>query len=98
MGDSSSDGSVWWPSLKVVNWVCGLDPTLTVEKVLDGLEDRCACGRVRAHGRFHVYSTNRSIKLNAEDVELYSRNYSRVRGAIGEADMSLPVKSGPSKA
>jgi hypothetical protein len=66
---SSSNDSVWWPPVKVVNWVCERDAAATVEKVFDALEDRCVCGRVRARGRFHVYSSNRAIKLNPEEVE-----------------------------
>jgi hypothetical protein len=79
MAAPSSNEREWWPITTVVNWICERDPASSVENIFDALEDRCACDRVRAQGRLHVYPFRRLIRLNPGDVEHFAKAHSRVR-------------------
>ncbi len=76
---SSQDAATWWPTTNVVDWVQQRELALTVEQVLDALEDRCVSGRVKAQGRLHVYASDERIRLNPADVESFSERHGRVR-------------------
>ena len=76
----------WWTLINVVDWVRRIDPTATVEHIRLALEDRCASGRVRAHGHRRVYEFGQLMSINHRDPTFvqFADEYGQPRSSFDE--------------
>ena len=74
---------IWWTLTEVVEWVRVTAPNTSILDIRNAVEQRCASGRIRAHGRRRIYTFDRHPKISHTDPAFVqiSEEYSYVRRA-----------------
>jgi hypothetical protein len=59
--------NTWWRLRDLVDWFRKIDPNASTIRILSAVEERCACGQIRARGRRRVYVWDRLPKISHTD-------------------------------
>jgi hypothetical protein len=78
--------NTWWKLDDLVDWFRKTDPNASTIRILSAVEERCACGRIRARGRRRIYVWDRLPKIRHTDPEFVpmSEEYSQASPTLEE--------------
>ena len=76
----------WWTLGQVVDWIREIDPTARIGDIRLALVNRCASGRIRAHGHPWLYGFDAVLPIDHHDPSFlwFSEQHGRLDASFDE--------------